>query len=176
MHAVPQFLNSLHAVTRRFAVSVSLQITRNAHRVARQAGFTLLEMLVVLVIMGLLAGLVGPQLLGRVDTSRVSAASTQARMLKTSLETMRLDIGRFPTKEEGLMLLNAPPRDERLARRWHGPYLSEEVPLDPWGNSYVYAPESDSTIALYSLGADGKPGGEGSNADVGFLPKTQAQQ
>ncbi len=142
---------------------------------AGQAGFTLLEMLVVLVIMGLLAGLVGPQLLSRVDTSKVSAASTQSRMLKTSLETMRLDVGRFPTKEEGLELLNNPPKDERLARRWHGPYLSEDVPLDPWGNPYVYAPENDSAIVLYSLGADGKPGGEGTNADVGILPKTQAQ-
>ncbi len=144
-------------------------------RKAGEAGFTLLEMLVVLVIMGLLAGLVGPQLLSRVDTSKVSAASTQARMLKTSLETMRLDIGRFPTKEEGLELLNDPPKDERLARRWHGPYLSEAVPLDPWGNPYVYAPESDSYLVLYSMGADGKAGGEGTDADVGFIPKTQAQ-
>ena len=144
-------------------------------RKAGEAGFTLLEMLVVLVIMGLLAGLVGPQLLSRVDTSKVSAASTQARMLKTSLETMRLDIGRFPNKEEGLELLNDPPKDERLARRWHGPYLSEAVPLDPWGNPYVYAPESDSYLVLYSMGADGKAGGEGTDADVGFMPKTQAQ-
>jgi len=142
---------------------------------ADKAGFTLLEMLVVLVIMGLLAGLVGPQLLSRVDTSKVSAASTQARILKASLETMRLDVGRFPTKEEGLELLNKTPKDERLARRWHGPYLSEDVPMDPWGNPYVYAPESDTTILLYSLGADGQPGGEGTNADVGFLPKSQAQ-
>jgi len=142
---------------------------------ARAAGFTLLEMLVVLVIMGLLAGLIGPQLLGRVDTAKVQAASTQARMLKTSLETMRLDVGRFPTKEEGLDLLNTAPRDERLARRWHGPYLSEDVPLDPWGNAYIYAPENGSSFILYSLGADGQPGGEGTNADVGFLPKTQAE-
>ena len=142
---------------------------------AGESGFTLLEMLVVLVIMGLLAGLVGPQLLSRVDTSKVSAASTQARMLKTSLETMRLDIGRFPTKEEGLDLLNRPPTDERMSRRWHGPYLSEEIPLDPWGNPYVYEPQSDSYLVLYSMGADGKPGGEGTDADVGFLPKTQAQ-
>ena len=140
-----------------------------------EAGFTLLEMLVVLVIIGLLAGLVGPQLLGRVDTSKVSAAQTQARMLKTSLETMRLDVGRFPTKEEGLALLNTPPKDERLARRWHGPYLSEDVPMDPWGNAYIYAPEGDASVVIYSLGADGEPGGEGTNADVGILPKTKTQ-
>ncbi len=152
---------------RRPAVSTSTKTS--------EAGFTLLEMLVVLVIMGLLAGLVGPQLLSRVDTSKVAAASTQARMLKTSLETMRLDVGRFPTKEEGLDLLNAQPKDERLARRWHGPYLSEDVPLDPWGNPYVYEPQADSSLVLYSLGADGQPGGEGTNADVGFLPKTKTQ-
>ncbi len=140
-----------------------------------EAGFTLLEMLVVLVIIGLLAGLVGPQLLGRVDTSKVSAAQTQARMLKTSLETMRLDVGRFPTKEEGLALLNTPPKDERLARRWHGPYLSEDVPMDPWGNAYIYAPEGDASVVIYSLGSDGEPGGEGTNADVGILPKTKTQ-
>src|ERR1700744_1755343 len=81
------------------------------------AGFTLLEMLVVLVIIGLLAGLVGPQLMGRVDTSKVTAASTQIRMLKSALDTMRLDIGRYPTKEEGLAMLTAPPQDERAARK-----------------------------------------------------------
>jgi general secretion pathway protein G len=144
-------------------------------RIGSEAGFTLLEMLVVLVIMGLLAGLVGPQLLSRVDTSKVSAASTQARMLKISLETMRLDVGRFPTKEEGLDLLNKAPKDERLARRWRGPYLSEDVPLDPWGNPYIYAPDSETYVVLYSYGADGQPGGEGTNTDVGFLPKTQTQ-
>lgn len=77
------------------------------------SGFTLLEMLVVLVIMGLLAALVGPQLLGRVDTSRVTAAETQARMIKGALDTMRLDIGRYPTKEEGLSLLDAPPEGRK---------------------------------------------------------------
>ncbi len=162
---------TLFVANRKLSVFASLHTERKKN----ETGFTLLEMLVVLVIMGLLAGLVGPQLLGRVDTSKVSAASTQVRMLKTSLETMRLDIGRFPTKEEGPELLNTAPGDERLARRWHGPYLSEDVPLDPWGNSYVYAPATDSTITLYSFGADGKAGGEGNNADVGFLPKTQTQ-
>lgn len=155
-------------ITRKPAVSSVLRVA--------QAGFTLLEMLVVLVIMGLLAGLVGPQLLARVDTGKQTAAETQARMLKTTLETMRLDVGRFPSKEEGLGMLNTPPRDERLARRWHGPYLAEEVPNDPWDNPYVYLVESDSSIAVYSLGADGEPGGEGINKDVGSLPRSQRQQ
>lgn len=144
-----------------------------SRRAAR--GFTLLEMLVVLVIIGLIAGLVGPQLLGRVDTSRVTAADTQVRMLKSALETLRLDIGRFPTREEGLDLLMTAPADERVARRWQGPYLSESVPLDPWGNPYQYSPDTATSVILYSLGADGQPGGEGTDADVGFLPKTAAQ-
>jgi len=141
----------------------------------RSAGFTLLEMLVVLVIIGLIAGLVGPQLMGRVDTSKVTAADTQVRMLKSALDTMRLDIGRYPTKDEGLALLVAPPKDEHIAAKWQGPYLSESnVPLDPWGNPYQYDTlPGTTTVYLYSFGADGQPGGEGTNADVGFMPKTQ---
>lgn len=143
-------------------------------RRASGAGFTLLEMLVVLVIIGLLAGLVGPQLMGRVDTSRQTTAETQSRMLKSALDTMRLDVGRYPTKEEGLQMLVNPPRDERVARMWRGPYLSEDVPLDPWGNPYQYEPLSSSNVALYSLGADGEAGGEDLNADVGLLPRSTA--
>lgn len=149
-----------------------LTARRAGKTAALQKGFTLLEMLVVLVIIGLLAGLVGPQLMGRVDTSRQTTAETQGRMLKSALDTMRLDIGRYPTKEEGLgMLVNA-PEDERVARKWRGPYLSEDLPPDPWGNPYVYEPISSNTVALYSLGADGEPGGEDINSDVGLLPKS----
>ena len=140
----------------------------------RSAGFTLLEMLVVLVIMGLLAALVGPQLLGRVDTSRVIAAETQVRMIKGALDTMRLDIGRYPTKEEALNLLDVPPKDERTARKWQGPYLVEGVPPDPWGSPYQYNPVSGSSIAIFSYGADGQAGGEGLNEDVGIFPRTVA--
>lgn len=149
---------------------------RNAPRARQtlQRGFTLLEMLVVLVIIGLIAGLVGPQLMGRVDTSRVTAAETQGRMLKSALDTMRLDIGRYPTKEEGLRILTVAPTDERVARKWRGPYLSEDLPADPWGNPYQYEPISSTVVALYSLGADGEPGGEDVNSDVGLLPKSAA--
>jgi general secretion pathway protein G len=137
-------------------------------------GFTLLEMLVVLVIIGLLAGLVGPQLLGRVDTSKVTAADTQVRMLKAAIETLRLDIGRFPSEEEGLDLLMKQPQDERVARKWRGPYLAENVPLDPWSNPYIYRPATGTTIILFSHGGDGKLGGEGIDADIGFLPSSDA--
>ena len=147
-----------------------------SHRLAAasERGFTLLEMLVVLLIIGLLAGLVGPQLMGRVDVSRQTTAETQSRMLKSALDTMRLDVGRYPTKEEGLGMLVAAPTDERVARKWRGPYLSEDLPADPWGNPYQYEPISSTSVVLYSLGADGEAGGEDINADVGLLPKSAA--
>lgn len=135
-------------------------------------GFTLIEMLVVLVIIGMLAGLVGPKLFTKVDSSRVQTAQTQVKMFKGTLETMRLDIGRFPAEAEGLAMLNTPPADEKLKTRWRGPYLDEAVPPDPWGNPYQYSlPGSGGQpFALYSLGADGKRGGENFDADVGYLP------
>ncbi|WP_147653403.1 type II secretion system major pseudopilin GspG [Vulcaniibacterium gelatinicum] len=143
------------------------------HRAPRPpAGFTLLEMLVVLVIIGLIASLVGPRLFSRVDASKVQVAETQVRMLRGAVETFRLEVGRLPTVEEGLEVLTKPPADPRTSARWRGPYLDEAVPADPWGNPYQYAiPGRDGMpFALYSLGADGKPGGEGNDADIGFLP------
>lgn len=131
-------------------------------------GFTLLELLVVLAIIGLLGALIGPRLFERLEGSKVVTAQTQVRMLKTSLDTMRLDIGRYPTAEEGLDLLIRTPSDPALRVRWHGPYLDGEIPLDPWGNPYQYSPQGHelNAITLYSYGPTGKPGGE----PVGFLP------
>ncbi len=138
----------------------------------RNRGFSLLEMLVVLVIIGMLAALVGPKLFTKVDSSRVQTALVQMKTFKGTLETMRLDIGRFPNQDEGLQLLTKPPADEKIRSRWRGPYLDEEVPLDPWGNPYQYSlPGSGGQpFALYSFGADGKRGGEGYDADIGYLP------
>lgn len=135
-------------------------------------GFTLLEMLVVLVLIGLIASLVGPRLFSRVDSSKVQVAETQVRLLRGAIETYRLEVGRVPSAEEGLAVLTTPPSDERTRARWRGPYLDEAVPMDPWGNPYRYSvPGRDGMpFAIYSLGADGEPGGEGNNADVGFLP------
>ena len=138
-------------------------------------GFTLIEMLVVLVIIGMLAGLVGPKLFGRVDSSKVKTAEIQIKMFKGSLETFRLDVGRFPTQAEGLLVLNMPPTDEQARAHWHGPYLDQDVPLDPWGNAYLYSlpGTNGQPFALYSLGGDGKRGGEGTDADIGLLPPPQ---
>jgi general secretion pathway protein G len=138
----------------------------------KQSGFTLLEMLVVLVIIGLLAGLVGQRMFSNVDKAKVQTAKTQIKMLKGALETVRLDIGRFPTAEEGLSVLRNPPKDENLKAFWKGPYLDEETPLDPWNRPYQYAvPGSDGQpFALYSFGADGQAGGTEYNEDIGYLP------
>jgi len=135
-------------------------------------GFTLIEMLVVLVIIGLLAGLIGPRLFGKVDSSRVQTADTQVKMLRSALEVLHLDMGRFPDQNEGLTLLNKAPQDEKQRSRWHGPYLDQDVPADPWGNAYQYSlpGANGQPFALYSFGADGKAGGQGNDADVGFLP------
>lgn len=139
---------------------------------SRQTGFTLLEMLVVLVLIGLIASLVGPRLFSRVDASKVQVAETQIRMLRGAVETYRLEVGRLPTEEEGLSVLFKAPSDERARARWRGPYLDEGVPNDPWDRPYLYSiPGPDGMdFALYSLGANGEPGGEGNDADVGFLP------
>ncbi|OQW93344.1 MAG: type II secretion system protein GspG [Beggiatoa sp. IS2] len=138
----------------------------------KQLGFTLLEMLVVLVIIGLLAGLVGPRLFSQVDISKVKTAQTQVKMFKGTLETLRLDIGRFPTDQEGLATLRTAPNDPKIQPFWKGPYLEDALPLDPWNNPYQYSTQGrdGQPFALYSFGADGQPGGTGNNADVGYLP------
>ena len=137
------------------------------------AGFTLLELLIVLVIVALLAGLVGPRLLDRLDSSKQTTAEVQVRMLRTALDTFRLDIGRYPTTDEGLALLAAPPTDPELRARWRGPYLEGALPNDPWGHpyNYAYSAAGNPPFSLYSFGADGKQGGEGNDKDIGILPQ-----
>lgn len=145
---------------------------RSVPAVPRQAGFTLLEMIVVLVIIGLIMGLVGPRLFGQADKAKVQTAGTQIKMLGGALQTMRLDISRWPTEQEGLALLTTRPAGTDAARGWAGPYLDEAVPTDPWGKPYQYSPQASGSqpYTLYSFGADGKPGGEGQDADIGHMP------
>ncbi len=140
------------------------------HRQRYSRGFSLIELLVVLVILGLLGGLVGPRLFDRVDLSKVDTAQTQVRMLKSAMGTFRLDVGRYPTSEEGLAALAFRP-DE--LPRWRGPYVDEEIPLDPWGNPYVYNDEANNFqgFALYSRGADGLDGGDDLDGDIGYVPQ-----
>jgi general secretion pathway protein G len=140
---------------------------------SQSQGFTLLEMLVVLVIIGLIAGIVGPRLWTHADESKVQTANIQVKMIKGAVMTLYLHIGRYPTDEEGLALLRAPPSDENIKSLWKGPYLDEEIPLDPWNHAYQYSstPSRDGQpFSLYSLGADGQPGGVDYNADIGYLP------
>ena len=134
-------------------------------------GFTLVELMVVLVILGLLYGLVGPRIFGRVDSSSVKVAEMQVKTLKGALQTYRLDVGSLPDSQQGLVALTR--SSGSVGEFWQGPYLDGAVPLDPWRNPYVYrlAPSSAQGFHLYSLGADGTPGGEGVNADIGYLPE-----
>lgn len=131
---------------------------------ARERGFTLIELLIVMVILGLLAALVGPSMFGKVGKSRQKAAKTQLSLFETALGTYRLDVGSYPTTEQGLEALREQPQD---AERWDGPYLAKEIPVDPWGHAYEYAsPSEHGDYEIVSLGADGKSGGEDENADI----------
>lgn len=131
----------------------------------RRAGFTLLELLVVIVIIGLLAAYVGPKYFSQLGKSEVTVARAQIDAFEKSLDTFRLDVGRYPSTEEGLnALMTAPPA---LAAKWNGPYLKKGVPLDPWGHAYQYhAPGSKAEYEIVSLGKDGEPGGTGEAADI----------
>lgn len=128
-----------------------------------ERGFTLIELLVVVIIIGLLAALVGPRLFGRVGKSKQAAAQAQIELFGVALDNFRLDVGRYPTTEEGLQALQANPGHDG----WDGPYLKKEIPLDPWGRPYIYrSPGEHGEYDLVSYGADGAPGGEGENADI----------
>ncbi|MFA5627724.1 MAG: type II secretion system major pseudopilin GspG [Thiohalomonadaceae bacterium] len=131
----------------------------------RQRGFTLIELLVVLVILGLLAGLVGPTVLNQLGGAKSKTARVQIADLEQAAELFKLDVGRFPSNEEGLQALVSKPA---MASGWNGPYLKKGLPNDPWGKPYYYtSPGKRSAIDIYSYGADGMAGGEGENADVG---------
>jgi general secretion pathway protein G len=127
-------------------------------------GFTLIELLVVIIIIGLLAALVGPRFFGKVGTAKLKATKAQIEMFGTALDTFRLDVGRYPTTEEGLKALREKPS---AIERWEGPYLPKEIPSDPWGKPYVYkSPGDHGDYDIVSYGLDGVEGGEGENQDV----------
>jgi general secretion pathway protein G len=131
----------------------------------RRNGFTLLELLVVIVIIGLLAAYVGPKYFAQLGKSEVTVAKAQMEAFEKSLDTYRLDVGRYPTSEEGIGALMAAPA--AAGAKWNGPYLKKGVPADPWGNPYQYrAPGAKAEYEILSLGKDGQPGGAGENADI----------
>lgn len=127
-------------------------------------GFTLLELLVVMVIIGLLAGYVGPKYFSQIGKSESKAAMAQIDALTKALDAYRLDVGRYPTTEEGLAALMTAPQNEA---RWRGPYLAKALPNDPWGKPYLYkSPGEHGDYDVFSFGKDGQPGGTNENADV----------
>lgn len=130
----------------------------------REKGFTLIELLIVMVILGLLAALVGPRMFGKVGKSKQNAAKAQISLFETALDTYRLDVGKYPTTEQGLEALRSKPGE---SGKWDGPYLSKQIPKDPWGNEYLYeSPGEHGDYDLISMGADGSQGGEGEDVDI----------
>lgn len=129
-----------------------------------EAGFTLIELIVVVMIIGLLAGLVVPQFMKQSERAEAKTAKAQIELFGTALDTFRLDVGRYPTSQEGLAALMQKPGG---ADRWDGPYLKKDLPPDPWGKPYIYkSPGDHGAYDIISYGADGVAGGDGNNRDI----------
>lgn len=136
----------------------------------KDAGYSLLEILIVLAIIGMLMTLVAPRLFAQLDKSKITTAKAQAKSLRLSLDAFKLDTGRYPTKEEGLQVLVKAPANDNGA--WFGPYLDGELPNDPWSHPFIYVPPKldaqgrELSPKVVSYGADGAEGGSGNNADI----------
>lgn len=146
--------------------SVCLHERRKRHDINKRVpGFTMMELLVVLVIVGLLAALVGPNLYQRIKPAKRSVAQSQIQNFITALDSYFIDTGQFPSVQQGLLALRSRPEG---VSNWTGPYLNKDVPNDPWGNAYVYrVPGRNGSYEILSYGADGKEGGEDDNRDIG---------
>lgn len=149
-------------------MSCKADAPRGRHRVPVHAGFTLIELLVTLAIIATLAAIVAPTLFGNISDARLKTAKSQIQILSLALDAYHLDCDTLPTTEQGLDALRSLPVSDPPSG-WKGPYLRQLVPMDPWGRPYVYVSpgvENPSSYDLYTLGKDGKPGGEGENSDV----------
>lgn len=147
-----------------FVRSMALSAGRREIRLRSMRGFSLIELMVVMVIIGLLAALVAPRFIRYEEKAKLNAARAQIELLGTALDTFRLDVGRYPTSQEGLEALRRQPGG---IERWDGPYLKKEVPKDPWNNAYIYrSPGEHGPYDILSYGADKVPGGDGDNRDV----------
>lgn len=143
-----------------------MQMT-NRHK--KSKGFTLIEIMIVMVIIAMLAALVGPRVMGALGSSKIKATKIQIETLSATVEAFHLDTGRFPTQTEGLQVLVENPEKTPI-KNWRGPYLKKnKLPVDGWGNAFVYEIPSKYKMPfdIYSLGADGKPGGTGDDAEIG---------
>ena len=141
-----------------------MHVMRHTFSRSSSRGFTLLELLVVMVIIGLLVGYVGPRYFSQIGTSEIKAARAQIDGFEKAVELFRNDTGHFPTSEQGLAVLFTKPANEP---KWRGPYLTKAPPLDPWGNAYIYrSPGQRGDFDITSQGKDGQPGGEGEAADI----------
>ncbi len=132
-------------------------------------GFTLIELIVVLIVIGLLAGLVAPQILGRVSDARITTAQAQVELLGIALENYHLDNGIYPSTAQGLEALRTRPAGSPAPGNWRGPYIKKPVPLDSWGKAYIYKSPGEADRAGYdlmTLGRDGKAGGDGEDKDI----------
>jgi general secretion pathway protein G len=144
---------------------VLMNSNKRESSIRSRAGFTLIELMVVMIILGLLAALVVPRMFGKLGKAKTNAAYAQIELLGTALDSFRLDVGRYPSSSEGLEALVSPVAG---GEEWNGPYLKKtEIPLDPWNNPYHYeAPGKNGDYDLYSYGADNAVGGEGENMDI----------
>ncbi len=134
----------------------------------RSRGFTLIEIMVVVVILGILAAIVAPRVIGRIDQAQVTRVQGDLRGIEQALNMYRLDTYQYPTTEQGLEALVRKPTDPNVAGNWKAGGYIPRLPKDPWGNEYLYLnPGNHGEIDIYTLGRDGRPGGEGLDADVG---------
>ncbi len=142
-----------------------MKIVKKNMKSKKSQGMTLIELLVVLAILAMIAGLVGPAILDQLGGAKHKTAGIQIKDLESSLEIYKLEVGRFPSTEEGLQALVSKPGD---AKGWNGPYLKgKEIPQDPWNRDYIYKyPGANGGMEIISYGEDGQPGGENENADI----------